>query len=153
MNWQTGDPTTSHVVKNATLQDTALLLGLLPKINQEAKKSKEIKKPTIVVLRRYKSLCTRINNSSQSSGIIMRVHSSATDHMSPRIDSFKSMVPYPGEVTVGVGKSLRIKGTVIIHMSDECGRWGIALMEVLYVYNLQDNLIQEEDLKLKVWLL
>lgn len=65
------------------------------------------------VTRKYKALCAKRAENEDSSKMGQRVwllDTGASDFMTPRRDLFKDFVPMEGEVTIGDGNPLKIKG-------------------------------------------
>lgn len=106
----------------------------------------EKKSSASIIKRGFKALCTQ-QIKGKSDGTWM-LDSAASDHMTPCRELLEEFAPYDGEVTIGDGKTLQIKGigSALIPMSDECGGWNIKLSEVLYIPGLTENLISEGKL-------
>ena len=75
-----------------------------------------------------------------------------TDHMTPYRDCFETFNDkIRGKVEIADGVFLDIMGggTVKMQVSDSCGGWELTFSEVLYVPNLEDNLLSVRKLDLK----
>lgn len=96
-----------------------------------------------VVTRPYHALCAQKNDNTKGNEGVWLIDSAASDHMTHRRDLMEDFVPMSGEVLVGDGSPLQIegKGSVLLHISSECGGFDLKFKEVLYVPQLKDNLI------------
>lgn len=127
-----------------------------PKIAEERERQDKLSQKTnlektanaSVVTRPYTALYTRQSGNKDSPGVWI-LDGGASDHMTPRRDLFTEFSYMSGEVIVGDGAPLQIegKGTVRLRISDECGGWDIDLCDVLFVPQLQDNLISQGTLE------
>jgi hypothetical protein len=71
--------------------------------------------------------------------------------MTSRKDLFTKLSEFEGEVNLGDGSPLKIHGigTILLHMSDECGSFDLEFNDVLYVPELEDNLISQGTIESK----
>ena len=65
--------------------------------------------------------------------------------MTSRKELLRNYIPMSGEVTIGDGSVLKIegKGSLLLHISAECGGYDLEFSDVLHVPKLQDNLISQ----------
>jgi len=114
----------------------------------EETKGPDVKKATVVT-REHIALFAQKNTLGENG--VWIVDGGASDHMSSNKDLFTSMRESSGEVQIGDGSPLLITGvgSVRIKVSDDCGGKDITLSDVLYVPNLQDNLISQGQLEEK----
>lgn len=110
------------------------------------KKTEERKSEAKVVTRPYKALCAKQANPGEKKNQgIWLLDGGASDFMTPRRDLFRDFIPMKGEVLIGDGNPLKIegKGKVLLNISPECGNFDLDIPEVLYVPELQDNLMSQ----------
>lgn len=76
----------------------------------------------------------------------------ASDHITNRRDLFTDFLEMNGSVAVGDGTLLRVQGgqgNILLHLSKECGGVDVTFSGVLYVPDLEDNLISVGQLEEK----
>ena len=116
------------------------------KARNEGKDNEEKKSEAKIVTRPYKALCAkRLNQVEGNNQGIWLLDGGASDFMTPRRDLIRDFVPMKGEVLVGDGNPLKIegKGKVLLKISPECGGFDLDIPDVLYVPELQDNLMSQ----------
>ncbi|KAE8739335.1 hypothetical protein FOCC_FOCC015166 [Frankliniella occidentalis] len=71
--------------------------------------------------------------------------------MTSRKDLFTKLSAFEGEVNLGDGSPLKIHGigTILLHMSNDCGSFDLEFNDVLYVPELEDNLISQGTIEAK----
>lgn len=122
-----------------------------PKVKEDEKNEKEKEKQASVsvVKRDHIALCMK-RNESQGDGVWV-LDCAASDCMTNRRDLFTDFLEMNGSVAVGDGTPLRVQGqgNILLHLSKECGGVDITFSGVLYVPDLEDNLISVGQLEEK----
>lgn len=106
----------------------------------EKKEGKKEKQASVAVVKRdHIALCMKRNGSKGDSVL----DSAASDHMINRRNLFTEFLETKGSIAVGDGAPLKIQGQgkICLHLSEECGGIDVILFDVLYVPELEDNLI------------